>query len=105
MDLDSEVFAVDQFEPYLVFTGHPGDESSQIFICCEKEIFITSKSIRDGLIDLMAIYFVFDINFPKHISGILLFFQHFVFNLKDEQPLPTTTSKLVTNLRKVGPTL
>ena len=68
LDLDSEVLAVDQSEPYLVFTEYPGDKSSQIFICCEKEIFITLKSIRDGLIDLMAIYFVFDINFPKHIS-------------------------------------
>ena len=101
MDLDVEVQKIEQSEPYLVLTGCPGSEKGQIFICCEKEVFMACKTIKDGLIDLMAIYFNFDITFPKYASAIL-FFQHFVFGLKDEQPLPATTSKLITNLQKVG---
>ena len=52
---------------------------------------ISSKSVIDGMLDMMAIYFSFDITYPKYISSILLFIQHYVFDLKDEQLLPPAT--------------
>ena len=101
MNVDDEVAAIDQTEPYLVVTGHPGEELSQTFVCCEKRVFVTSKSVQDGLMDLMAVYFTFDITFPKHANAILLFIQHYIFKLVDDQPLPPATSKLVSNLEKM----
>jgi len=52
--------------------------------------------------DLMAMYFPFDITFPKHTNAILLFLQHYVFQLIDDQPLLPTTLKLVTNLQRMN---
>jgi len=85
----------------LVVTGRPGEESAQTFVCCEKQVFVTSRSVQDGLMDLMAVYYTFDITYPKPTSSVLLFIQHYVFRLVDDQPLPPATLKLVNNLQKV----
>ena len=61
-----------------------------------------SKSIKDSLLDLMAAYFAFDIAYPKFINAILVFFQHFVIGLRDQQPIPSTVSKLAGNLQKLN---
>ena len=57
--------------------------------------------IQDGLIDLFATYFTFDITYPKGVNGILLFLQHYVLGLKDQQVVPSSTSKLIANLSKL----
>ena len=90
-----------QSEPFLLVTGIPGTYNCQVFVCCEKEIFMESKSIKDSLLDLIATYFVFDIAYPKFLSAVLIFFQHFVINVPDQQPVPSTVSKLVGNLQKL----
>ena len=94
--------AIAQSEPFLLVTGRPGDEGCRVYISCEQELFILSKSIIDGVLDMMAIYFSFDINYPKYTSCVLLFIQHFVLDLKDDQPLPPSTVKLVSNLEKIN---
>lgn len=99
--MDSEVEQIDQAAPFLLVTGISGEEHSQVFICGERSVLFESKSIKDSLIDLIATYYVFDISYPKCLNSVLLFFQHFVFNLKDQQPLPNATTKLVTNLQKI----
>ena len=58
--------------------------------------------MRDAIIDLMATYYVFHMAYPKTISAVMLFFQHSVFKLLDNQALPGTTSKLVSNLSKLS---
>ena len=67
-DVDSAVSTVGQSEPFLIITGHPGDEGSRVFISCEREIFVSSKSVIDGMLDLMAIYF-----FCHHLSQVYEF--------------------------------
>ena len=79
-----------------------GTENAQYFIACEQMILCESKSIQDSIIDLIATYYTFNICYPKAISGILLFFQHYVFDLKDAQPLPSCTLKLVNCLNKIS---
>ena len=101
IDIDVEMLEVTQSEPFLLVTGIPGADNCQVFVCCEKEIFLESKSIKDSLLDLIATYFVFDICYPKVLNAILIFFQHFVINLPDQQPVPSTVTKLVRNLQKV----
>ena len=53
--------------------------------------------MKDALFDLIAV----DIAYPKTLSKILLFLQHHVFNLKDEQTAPSTVKTLVANLEKL----
>ena len=83
VDIDSEVSSVTQSEPFLLLTGEPGIENCQVFICCEAELYIESKSIKDALVDLISTYFVFDIVYPKNFRNILLFIQHFVLDLPE----------------------
>ena len=59
---------------------------------------LESKSLRDAFIDLIAAYYVFDIAYPKSVAGAMLLFQHYVFNLKDQQQPPSCLCKLVHNL-------
>ena len=93
---------IPQAVPYLVSTGVPGDENAQFVIACEQAILCESKSLRDAIVNLVAAYYIFDMAYPKGAGGILYFFQHYVFSIKDSSPLPTCTVKLVYNLTKVS---
>ena len=99
MNLDEEVGYINQSAPYIVVTGKPGTENSQYFISCERAILLESKTMRDACLDLIATYFVFNISYPKPVSAILLFFQHYMFDIKDKQSIPVNLSKLLTNLK------
>ncbi len=57
-----------------------------------------SKTIMDAVIDLIACYYVFDIVYPKSVSGCLLFIQQHVFNIKDKQLSPPYLTKLISNI-------
>jgi len=96
-----EISDVTQSEPFLLVTGISGTDTSQVFVCCERNMFMESKSMKDSLLDLIATYFVFDITYPKYVNAILIFLQHFVMDLPDKQPVPSTTSKLIGNLQKL----
>ena len=101
MDLEEEISEMEQSEPYIVITSKPGTESSQIFVCCERQIYLESKSMRDALLDMMSTYFVFNIAYPKSLHGILIFLQHHVFNLPDQQTVPSVVKTLHRNLLKL----
>lgn len=101
IDIDEAVSKVQQSVPYLVITGIPGDMNCQVFVGCEQEFFFECNSVKDSIIDLIGTYFVFNITYPKYLSSIFLFFQHFVFNLKDKQVVPMTTLNLIRNLQKL----
>lgn len=101
VDVDSEISEVGQSEPFLLITGEPGSESCQVFICCEGQMYMESKSIRDALLDLISTYFVYDIVYPKNIRSVLLFIQHFVFDLPDRQQVSSALSTFVANLQKL----
>ena len=92
---------VAQSEPFILVTGKPGMETSQTFICCDGQIYIESKSVHDAMLDLIFTYFVFDIPYPKITCSILIFLQHYVLNLPDNQTASSTVKTLVTNLEKL----
>ncbi len=54
-----------------------------------------------AIIDLITAYYAFDIAYPSGISGILLFIQHNVLGMKDSQPLPPGTLRLVNSWSKL----
>jgi len=98
VDLEEEISKIEQSEP---FVSKPGTETSQIFVCCEKQIYLESKSMRDALVDMMSTYFVFNISYPRSLHGILIFLQHHVFNLVDQQTVPVIAKTLLGNLQKL----
>ena len=99
VDLDSEVEKIRQAAPYIAITGKPGTENAQYFIVCESMIGTESKSMKDAVIDLLATYYVFDIAYPTGLVSVLVFFQQYIMEIKDQQP--TSTAKLLSNLSKL----
>ena len=93
---------IDQSAPFLAFTGQAGDETAQFYVCCDQGVLLEAKMVKDAIIDLIAAYYVFDITYPKGVDGILLFFQHLVFGLRDKQVIPLPALKLISNLNKVA---
>ena len=79
VNLEAEVAWIEQSAPFLTFTGEPGDENAQFFVCCEHIVIAECKTVKDAVIDLIAAYYVFDIAYPKCSNAMLLFIQHFVF--------------------------
>jgi len=77
--------------------GTPG-YSYQVYVCAEGSVYIKSKSLRESIVNLIAAYFVFSIVYPKGVDVILLFFQHYVFKMKDSQRLPNAAVQLIGNL-------
>ena len=59
------VSEITQLKHFLLITSKPGTESSQVFICCERQIYMESKSIKYALLDLLSTYFIFDLVYPK----------------------------------------
>ena len=101
LDLDEEISKVEQSEPFIVVTSKLGSATSQIFICCEGEMFLESKSMRDAIVDLMSVYYVFDISYPKPLCAMMIFLQHHVFSLEDQQTVPPALKTLISNLQKM----
>jgi len=95
-----EVNEIQQTSPFITIIGVPGDENCQFFICGEKDVLLESKTLKDAIIDLISFYFTFDVVYPKYLNAILLFFQHYVFQLTDNQVVPMQVTKLVGNLKK-----
>ena len=90
-----------QSAPFIAVTGLYDDSTIQYFICAEQAIYLEAKTLRDVITDLITVYFVFNIAYPKSISPVLIFFQHFVFELADKQAIPPATVKLVGSLLKM----
>ena len=83
--LQEKVFA----EPRLViFVSMAHPEAAQGFVIAEKEILlqIAKFSVIRGLIILIAIYYVYDIRYPKSglAQGLLLFIQEVLLGKKDK---------------------
>ncbi len=82
-------------------TGTSGSEAAQYYVAAECAIITESISLRDATIDLISSYYVFDVEYPKVFMPLYIFFQHFVFGLKDGQKVPPSALKLASNIGKM----
>ena len=90
-----------QSAPFIAVTGLHEDGNIQYFICCEQIIYLEAKKVIDAIVNLicMATYFIFNISYPKALAPVMIFFQHFVMDLRDDQSIPTSTVKLIGSLQ------
>ena len=52
-----------------------------------------SKSVENALKDVYSsVYFTFDIAYPKQLYLLLLFIQHHIIELQDNQPIPNVVN-------------
>ena len=49
IDLEAEMSKNEQFAPFTVIIGIPGDKTTQFFICAGKEVVMESKTFRDAI--------------------------------------------------------
>ena len=76
-----------RLEPYIVIIN--GAFKKEFLVGVERTSLVTTSCFSECLGCLLASYFVFDIAYPRQHYPFLLFVQHAVCNLKDEQELPT----------------
>ena len=61
IDVDAEISSLQQSAPFIATAGNLDESNFQVFICAEHEVLLESKTLRDSLIDLIPMYFVFHI--------------------------------------------
>ena len=57
----------------------------QFFIIAEKQVICESHSLSLALVDMIATYFTFNMSYPDTLYPLLLFIQHHVLDIKDDQ--------------------
>ena len=74
---------------------------SQAFVAGEGiGIFETSSDLVEALVDLIAAYYVFDVNYADNMSGMLFFLQDEVLKLKDSAFRGTKYSSFMAQYKK-----
>ena len=55
--------------PSILVTGTPGQESAHYFICVEKRILLESRAMKEAVINLMSVFYVLDLAYPKELAA------------------------------------
>ena len=87
VDLDEKAGKLSPF-PQIVVVQH---DPMQFYIAVEKQILLESDSTKDSIIDLISVYFTFDIAYPKLLYPVCLFLQHYVLVIVDKQLFQITS--------------
>ena len=97
-DIDA-VAADESSAPFIIVSGAPGTETVQYYIACEQTVCLESKAFLDAFLDLIAMYYVYDMDTPNPLRQFCFFFEVFVFKTVDSSvSQPTATAKLIRNL-------
>ena len=74
MNLDSEIAKIDKGSPYLIMLT--SEEGQQLFVVVERALLAESGNITTAVVNLVALYFSFDIVYPQPLYAVLIFIQH-----------------------------
>ena len=90
--------------PYILVVGEAGAVDTHYFVANNTETLVESRSMPDAIFDLVAVYHVFEVPYPKHQEAVLVFLEHFVFglNLSSSSSVPIPTANFVANLNKLN---
>ncbi|CAB4007347.1 Hypothetical predicted protein [Paramuricea clavata] len=83
----------------LVVLGAP-DDVLQTFVSGEDQAFFESSTdLLEALVDVISSYYVFHINYPYQMSGILFFIQDFALDVSDTTQRSIKYSSFVAELQ------
>jgi hypothetical protein len=83
----------------LVVLGTP-DDVLQTFVSGEDQAFFESSTdLLEALVDVISRYYVFHINYPDQMSGILYFRQDFALDVSDTTQRSIKYSSFVAELQ------
>ena len=87
-------------EPKLVIYEEE-ENVQQMFLCAENEVILEvptcSSGLVDGLVHLMALYYVFDVQYPSFCKPTLYFMQDILMGRPDREKRPTRYATFIQN--------
>lgn len=100
VNVGEEVKKINCSQPFLLVLE--GDEHFNFMIMCENNVFLRIRDLTDGLFFLLAIYYIFDMSYPKSLHPVYMFLQHHVFSLIDKAHIPDVVIRIVSVLRNIN---
>ncbi len=76
-----------------------GDCSVQFFVVVERLVLCESDDFLAVLFDLVCVYFAFNIQYPRALYAVLLFIQHYILGIKDNQPIPAAPTRVLSTMK------
>ena len=89
--------------PYLVICT--SSEATSYHVMVEQQPTTEASTFGSALLDLYSSYFVYDIAYPKPFYSLLVFIQHYILGLNDEQADPPAVIEITTSLMNMDSTL
>ena len=90
-------------EPRLVVFHYESSEIQQVFLCAENRDILEVSTLVEGLIQLMAAYYVYSVQYPNMCKATLYFLQDIVLGRPDKSgPAKARPTRYNVLLTKVG---
>ncbi len=99
MDIVEQANEIGDNYPYLVLVS--GDSNFEFVVICERVILSKPSNLLDSVVTLIGAYFSFNIEYPTQLKGILIYTQHLLLDIKDNQPVPNSVKQLSSALDKL----
>ena len=64
----------------LYLSGHPQKYEETVVVSDEVQMYTQAETLLDGLMVLLAVYYVFDLAYPKMYSQLLGILQEYIIN-------------------------
>ena len=64
----------------LYLSGHPQKYEETVVVSDEVQMYTQAETLLDGLMVLLAVYYVFDLAYPKIYSQLLGILQEYIIN-------------------------
>ena len=100
VNLEEEIYKIDKGSPYILCLA--SDVGHQYFVVIERKLLAESGNLTTALINLIAVYFTFDVVYPKPLYSVFIFIQHYLFNLPDQQEVPNNAKILYSSVSKIA---
>ena len=98
--MESEVAKIKENAPYLIMLT--SDEGYQFNVVVERNILPHSGRLTTAILDLFSAYYTFNIMYPRPFYATMIFIQHFVFGITDNQTVPNLATMVHSSLVKIS---
>ena len=99
VNIADKIKGINCSQPYLLVLE--GDEHFNYMLICENEVFLRIRDLTDGLFYIIAMYYIFDMAYPKPLHPVYMFLQHHVFSLLDKAHVPDIVIRTVSVLKNI----
>lgn len=100
VNIVEEVKKINCSQPFLLVLE--GDDQFNYVIMCENSVFLQFGNLTDGLFFLLAVYYIFDMSYPKPLYPVYIFLQHHVFSLLDKAHIPDVVIRTLSVLHNIN---